>query len=110
MTDFKELSRQRLAEAVSRMLAGTLTFIEGARQISALRFDAELADDPDVLAFVGIDSETDDLPVTDEIRELWEPSALERLQPRIDQAEAWARKIGTTCCENLILRFKAPKQ
>lgn len=98
-----------MAEAASRMLAGTLTFLEGARQISALRFDAGLSDDPDVLAFVGIDSETDDLPVTGKIRELWDPGALERLQPRIDEAEAWAREVGTTRCENLIVRFEAPK-
>lgn len=109
MTDFKEHSRQRMVEAASRMLAGTLTFLEGARQISDLRFDAGLSDDPDVLVFVCIDSETDDLPVTGELRELWEPSALERLRPRIDEAEAWARKIGTTCCENMIVRFEAPK-
>jgi len=56
-------ARRMIVSAARNMLAGTLSFIEGAREINRLRHYAELPDfDPDVLPFVAIDSETDALP------------------------------------------------
>lgn len=92
--------------AIARnMLDGGQSFIEGARQIVALR-DAAGLDyfDPDIVRFVAIDSETDTLPFGD-VRKLWAPAALEKLQPEIDRAEQWARETGTSHCRNLIQRL-----
>jgi hypothetical protein len=60
--------------------------------------------DPDVVRFVAIDSETDALPFGD-VRKLWAPAALEKLQPEIDRKEQWAREIGTPHCRSLIQRL-----
>ncbi len=86
------------------MLDGELSYIEGARQIAALRFSAGMEDDPDILPFVGIDSETDALPVG-KVRELWKSSALESRQADIDRAEAWSMKFGQRHCQNLVERL-----
>jgi hypothetical protein len=88
------------------MREGSLSFIEGAREICALAYQVGLDCDPDVIVFVGIESETDALPMGD-VRKLWQEEALRKLQPEIDHAEAWARASGSAACESLIARFNS---
>ncbi|CCE08329.1 conserved hypothetical protein [Bradyrhizobium sp. STM 3843] len=99
------VARGRILKSAQEMLAGTLSYIEGARNILAAwktaRFDER---DPDLLPLVGIDSETDALPFG-EMREHWQAAALEALQPEIDQKEAWARGFGEPHCRSLVERF-----
>jgi hypothetical protein len=100
-------ARREIAGAARAMLSGALSFIEGARLICSLRWRAELADfDPDILAFIGIDSETDTLPIGN-VREHWVPEALAKLQPEIDSAENWAQEVCRAECQRLIDRFGA---
>jgi hypothetical protein len=90
------------------MLAGRISFIEGARILKDLWGHADLpCDDPDWQLLMLIDSETDRYPVG-EVRNLWAPDALEKLQPRIDRAEAWAREVGAEACENIVRRLQDP--
>jgi hypothetical protein len=99
-------ARQQIIETAQCMLDGTLSFIEGARLINQLRWKAGLPDfDPDILPFVGIESETDALPIGD-VRKLWAPDALEKLQPKIEQAEKWAHHFGYPSCQKLIDRLR----
>ena len=100
------VTHQRIEiSAIARdILDGRTTWVEGARAITARRFDADLERDEDIIPFVGIDSETDALPYG-EMQSLWKPEALAKLQPEIDKAEAWARTIAAKHCHNLIERF-----
>jgi hypothetical protein len=101
----REKARREVVEAARRMLAGTLAYIEGARLIAHLFWDAEIDQfDPDILPFVGIDSETDALPLG-KYRQGWAAEALAKLQPEIDRAEEWARGYAHVACEGLIRRF-----
>jgi hypothetical protein len=98
-------AQQKIAETARDMLSGAMSFIEGARLINRLRWAAELAEfDPDILPFIGIDSETDALPLG-EVRKHWAPEALAKLQPEIERLEKWARDFGRLNCQNLIDRF-----
>jgi hypothetical protein len=97
-------ARESIVVAARNMLAGNQTFIEGARLIFQLSFSAQLEQDPDILPFVGIASETDALPIGQE-RKLWNADALAKLQPEIDRLENWARDFGTPHCESLVGRF-----
>lgn len=97
-------ARSEIGRIARAILAGAISFIEGAREINGLRFAADLECDPDIVPFVGIDSETDSLPLG-EVRRLWNPDALAKLQSKIDEAEQWARDFGTTPCRNLAQRF-----
>lgn len=100
-------ARGEIVRTARDMLSGALSFIEGARLICQLRSRAKLADlDPDILPFLGIYSETDALPIGD-VRRLWAPEALARMQPEIDRLEQWARNFGTPKCQTLIDRFSA---
>jgi len=96
-------ARRLIFETASKILSGAVLPIEGARIIAASRFAARLQNDPDILPFVGIDSETDALPLGNE-RKHWQAQALAGLQPRIDQAQQWAREFGSGHCQNLLAR------
>jgi hypothetical protein len=100
----KEEARSEIGRTAQAMLSGAIDYLEGARRIASLRFSADLDIDSDVTPFIGIDSETEALPLGP-VREYWHCSALEKLQPEIERAEAWARKFGHSAAERLAIRF-----
>jgi hypothetical protein len=85
LPQWEEHCRKIHARAVD-LLEGRAGVIETARTMSKLRYWAGLNDDPDLLTFVGIDSETDALPVG-EVRKYWAAHALAREDVEIDRAE-----------------------
>jgi hypothetical protein len=88
-----------LASANAR-LAGELGPIETARALSGFRGNDE-ALDKILLTFVGVDSETDTLPLG-KVRQHWNPVALEREDAKIARAEAWCREMVTDACRDLV--------
>jgi hypothetical protein len=98
-------ARHAMVDAAQHMLAGRLSYIEGARKIVSAHWEARLDErDMDLAPFLGIASETDALPFG-EMRAHWQPAALEALQPEIDRMEAWARSFGEPYCHKLVARF-----
>ena len=80
-SEFVAAERKKLLTLCQAMLSGEIFFFEGAAQVCSLRHNIEVAeDDPDLRAFVVIQSETDHLPLRD-IQHRWSPEALERLRP-----------------------------
>ena len=79
--------------------------ILGARELSRLlaSLGCDL-DDPDYRTFVGIDSETDALPVG-RTREHWAPEALAEKAADIARAEKWAIEFGRDAFANVVARF-----
>ncbi|MDH2341392.1 hypothetical protein [Bradyrhizobium sp. SSUT77] len=99
-------ARRQILDAAKQVLSRATTAIEAARIIARCRFEAKLEDDPDILPFVGIDSETDALPLGhDQIH--WQARALADLQPKIEEAETWAREFAVSHCQNLVSREAA---
>jgi hypothetical protein len=96
-----ESARTGIVNSAKKMLAGTLSYIEGSRNIFALVQRARLSEKDLFLPFVGRISETDRFPPS-EVRLLWHADALERMQPELDHAEAWARTIGKPACHAVI--------
>lgn len=87
------------------MLEGDIRFIEGARQILKLASDAGLNDDdPDLIVFIGIASETDEVPSA-HMLELWHSDAIAKHTPNWAQLENWAERYGAVACRNLLLRL-----
>ena len=98
-------ARHAMVDVAQDMLAGRLSYIEGARKIVTAKWAARLDQwDADLLPFIAIQSETDALPLG-EMRAHWQGEALEALQPEIDRIEAWARSLGEPYCHKLIARF-----
>ena len=102
-------ARQSILGMMDRMLDGSVTYLEGARVVAKLRFDAGLEADSDILPFVGVASETDALPLG-RAREFWSAVALDDLQPKIREAEAGAKGLLENHCRNLIQRFMSSRE
>ena len=98
-------ARQELVALCGAMLSGELSYFEGAIQACSLRFVIGVSeDDPDLMAFVSVSSETDHLPPK-HIQHRWSPEALHRLQAEFEKTELWAKPFASKACENLIKRF-----
>jgi hypothetical protein len=108
LNESEENARQKLVALCRAMLAGELSFFEGAIQVCSLRFSIRVPeDDPDLTAFVIIGSETDHLPPR-HAQPFWSSYSLQRLQPEFEKTEAWARSFAVEACKNLIGRFARP--
>lgn len=95
---------KRIVKTARAMLAGELSFILGSRTLAALGHESGYDNDSDFNMFISIDSDTDALPIG-QVREHWDKSALEKLEPEIQAAEAWAKEHGEAACASLIARF-----
>ena len=99
--------QQYVIEAASAILRGELGVIEGSRLLCSLRSRVSALDrDPDFVTFVGIESETDHLPIG-EVRQFWAGDALARLAPEIQAAEDHFRVPAFTAAQRLLDRFSA---
>lgn len=97
-------SKKKIVRICERVFANELSILEAAREITALRFEAELDEnDENILTLVGIDSETDHLPIGNKERDLWNVEALKQKDKEIKEYEKWARDFGTEACKNIVL-------
>src|SRR3954462_8714372 len=99
-------AEQNVAQVAQAILDGRISIIAGARQIR--RFCGRHAGvdehDPDLNTFVGIDSETDDLPIGD-IRQYWAPDALAQKDLEIALCEAIYRESAMEAASHVLARF-----
>lgn len=74
--------------------------------MTKLLWQADISEsDADLLVFVAIDSETDDLPVENE-RSHWLPEALREKDIEIKRCEDLYRQAALDASENIIRRWK----
>jgi hypothetical protein len=105
--DYVASRRRLVAQLAEQVLSGSLSAVEGGRQVANLRHELGLPeDDPDLLVFTLIESETDDLPLGGE-RANWSLRALTQKQPDLSAAESWAKETGLEAFRNLVRCFGA---
>ena len=99
-------NRQKIAQIAQRVLDGSIGIIAGAREIHSLCSGHVGLDerDPDLNTFVGIDSETDDLPIG-EVRKHWALDALAKKDLEIARYEAMYRDSALEAAARLVARF-----
>lgn len=108
LSESEEAARQNLVALCRAMLDSELSFFEGAVQVCALHSSIRVSeDDPDIMAFVAIKSETDHWPML-RTQQHWYANALRRLQPEFDKIETWAKSFAVRACNHLIARFSKP--
>jgi len=99
-------AEQKVAQVAQAILDGRISIIAGSRQIR--RFCGGHAGlderDPDLTTFVGIDSETDDLPIGD-VRQYWAPDVLAQKDLEIVHCEAIYREPALEAASHLVARF-----
>lgn len=97
--------RSEVAHTARMIRDGKLNVVEGAWQLSALRYDVSQKDfDDDFMLFVAIASETDHLPVG-EVRKQYSSNALRKADAEIAEAEKLCRAQVEVACEKLIARL-----
>ena len=87
------------------VLEGNLGIIEGSRKLSPYRFDVKAEKDPDFIFFVGLDSETDHLPLG-EVHKKWNPEILKQKQAEINSYESSFKEKAFEACRNLIKKYQ----
>lgn len=103
--EYIEKQRARAVEVARKMLDGSIHYLEGAIELSSLRFEVGLPEnDSDFLAFTGVASEIDHLPIGS-ARQHWAKEALIRHEPEIQQSIEWAKKVSLSECKSIIERF-----
>jgi hypothetical protein len=91
--------------AVARaVLAGELGIIVGARQLCGLGHQIGADRDADFTFFVGLDSETDHLPIGD-VRQHWNEEALRDKDAEITRVEAFYRERAFETCRQLFQKY-----
>jgi len=89
------------------ILSGTLGIVQGSRRLTSLGHALGAERDPDFTFFVGVDSQTDHLPVG-EVRHHWAADALRRTDEELRECEAFFRAGAFRVCQSLIQRYDKP--
>lgn len=105
--EYIEAQRKRAVEVACGMLVGSIPYLEGAIELSSLRFEVGVQDnDADFIAFTAVASEIDHLPIGS-ARQYWAAEALNRLEPEIQQFTQWAKEFSLSKCKSIVERFSA---
>jgi len=103
---------RKVLEAARALLSGSIGIIEAARQIAGTRLyadDIEQLRDEDYVTFVGIDSETDHLPLG-QIRQHWCVEALGQKDREIRAYEEFYRAAAVVAAKNLVAKLEGHAQ
>lgn len=105
--EYIKMKRERAVEVASGMLDGSIHYLEGAIELSSLRYEVGIPeDDKDFLVFIGIASEVDHLPLGSS-RQYWSQEALDRHEHEIRQSIEWAKEVSLSECKSIVVRFYA---
>ncbi len=99
------MASAKIVATAQHILSGQLGIVAGARQLSGLRFDVGAEHDADFIFFVGVDSETDHLPVG-EVRSRWSSDALKAKDEELQTYESSVRDKAFRVCQSLIQRYE----
>jgi hypothetical protein len=103
--EHRRLASAKIVAAARGILSGELGIVAGARQLATLRFDVGTEDDSDFIFFVGVDSETDDLPLGD-VRSRWNPDALKAKDAELAAYESKVRERALEICRRLLRKYE----
>ena len=99
------MASAKIVATAQRILSGELGIVAGARQLSGLRFDVGAEHEADFIFFVGVDSETDHLPVGG-VRSRWSSDALKAKDEELQIYETSVRDKAFRVCQSLIQRYE----
>jgi hypothetical protein len=98
----------KIVATARSILSGELSIIARARKLAGWRFDVGAEKDPDFIFFVGVNSETDHLPIGEE-RSHWNPDALKQKYAELKILEASMRQSVFEVCRSLIQKYEPQK-
>jgi len=99
-----EEQRREMVRVARGILNGGIGIVSGARQLTHLRFCSRSDNNSDLLIFVGIDSESDHLPLGD-VRRHWNVKALKIKDEELNRFEARVKERAFRACEGIIAKY-----
>ena len=87
------------------ILNGNVGVVEGSRMLLTIQRAAGAEGDADFLFFVGVNSQTDHLPVGD-VRRHWSADALRLKDAELHEFEAQVRARALEVCRKLVERYE----
>lgn len=93
-----------VVETCQAVIKGSMGIIAASRKLRNLHYQMFQNVDDDFCVFIGIESETDDLPVGDE-RQYWDVAVLSEKDKEIAEYEDKVVKAVVESCKKLIDRF-----
>jgi hypothetical protein len=103
--EYLENERLKLTEILAKVIDGKYSILLAARQIVQLFHEIDFDEnDKDLLVFIGIDSESDNLPIGPE-KTYWSEDALRNKEKEIEKTEKWALDVGIEACKNLLQKL-----
>jgi len=96
-----EWEQERAREISEAVLQGQLSILEGASALCPLARTDAIASEADRRTIIGVESETDHLPIG-EVRRLWAPSVLEEKDLEIARCEALYRDNVIGVCQRIL--------
>lgn len=103
--EHRRLASAKIVTTAQRILSGESSIVAGARQLATLRFDVGAEQDSDFIFFVGVDSETDHLPIG-EARLRWSADVLKEKDEQLQAYERSVRERAFQVCRSLIQRYE----
>jgi hypothetical protein len=101
------MSKDRVIETARKIICGEIGVVEGSRILSALRVEVTEADhDPDFIPFIGIDSESDHIPLGS-VRAHFSATGLERMDAELKAIEDHYRQLAIEASQRLLERYAA---
>jgi hypothetical protein len=101
-----EEQRREMIRVARNILNGSIGIVEGARDLTGLRFSSRAENDSDILVFIGIDSETDHLPIGDPRRH-WDTEVLKIKDEELRSFEAQVQERAFAACRSLIGKYES---
>ncbi len=98
------IQSQRVVKLATQILREELGVIEGVRQLTRHLNRNENLEDEDILSLIGVDSQSDHLPIGD-VRKHWDPKALEEKDQEIAEFEADFKDTVFETCKRLIKKY-----
>lgn len=95
-----EWERRKAHDVAQAVLEGRTTVLEAVRALVSLARTDAIPDVEDRRLIIGVESETDHLPVG-EVRKLWDPDALKEKDLEIERAETLYRGAFLQACERI---------
>lgn len=103
--EHRQRASAQIVALAKSILCGEVGVVAGARQLAAWRFEVDAEQDPDFVFFVGVNSETDHLPVG-EVRRHWSSVALRAKDEELGRFEASTRERAFQVCQSLIRKYE----
>jgi hypothetical protein len=94
----------QIAAVAQEVLTGGIGLVEGCRRLVQLVGSLEDWDEKLLAPIIGLESETDDLPLG-AARSLWSPTALAERQREVDAYLDQARSVVLEACRDLVRRY-----